>query len=178
MYTHTSFLRGINVGGSKRILMSQLKNLFEKIGFNNVKTYIQTGNVLFNSSNTSNNSIEVIIKEAIFNEFGFDVPVLVFQKNELLLLINNNPFLNNYNILANELYITMLFNSVSTNLIEKTANSVNEPFYYINKNIYFNCPKGYSNAKLSNTYFESKLKVIATTRNFKVINELASLMNL
>ena len=76
MNRYISLLRGINVGGERKILMKDLKMLYEQLGFSNVISYIQSGNVIFETERTNKKEIAQQIKLAIYKTFGFDVPVI------------------------------------------------------------------------------------------------------
>jgi len=84
MSKYISILRGINVGGNRKILMADLKNLFEKLECTNIQTYIQSGNVIFDSGQKrSNADLEQKIQQSITENFGFDVPVIIRTAEEL-----------------------------------------------------------------------------------------------
>src|SRR5690625_2933054 len=83
-------LRGINVGGKRKILMADLKSLCEELGLKNVTTYIQSGNLIFNSDKP-NSELENKLEKAITEKFGFDVPVIVRTEKELESSIRKNP---------------------------------------------------------------------------------------
>ena len=85
-------LRGINVGGKRKILMADLKSLCEELGLKNVTTYIQSGNLIFNSDKP-NSELENKLEKAITEKFGFDVPVIVRTEKELESSIRKNPFI-------------------------------------------------------------------------------------
>ncbi|MCB0749780.1 MAG: DUF1697 domain-containing protein, partial [Ignavibacteriae bacterium] len=85
-----AILRGINVGGKRKILMDDLKSMCEKLGLKNVKTYIQSGNLIFNSDR-KNAELENDLEKAITGKFGFDVPVIVRTETELKNSISKNP---------------------------------------------------------------------------------------
>jgi len=86
-----SLLRGINVSGQKKIIMKDLKALYESLGFENVVTYIQSGNIIF-KSNQSEDALISLIEKAIANKYGFDVPVQVRDTKALNSIINALPF--------------------------------------------------------------------------------------
>jgi uncharacterized protein (DUF1697 family) len=93
MNKRIAILRGINVGGKMKILMTDLKSVFENMKFSNVKTYIQSGNVFFEvKKDIGNSEVAKKIEEAIENKFGFDVPVIVKTPQEIEMAINRNPF--------------------------------------------------------------------------------------
>ena len=88
-----ALLRGINVSGQKQIKMSGLKSLFEKAGFQNVETYIQSGNVIFSSKETSAEKHSLKISSAIRKQFGFDVQLIVVTPEEIEDTLKKNPFI-------------------------------------------------------------------------------------
>jgi len=92
MKTYITLLRGINVSGHKKILMADLRALLEKAGLENIKTYIQSGNVIFTSSEKKE-VLSNLISEAILKQYGWEVPVLVFTLTEIKLVLDNCPFL-------------------------------------------------------------------------------------
>jgi uncharacterized protein (DUF1697 family) len=178
MPTFISILRGINVSGHKKILMADLRALYEKLGFNNVQTYIQSGNVVFvYDDDKSNLAIAETIEHAIEKEYKFQVPVLVKQVDDLVSTIKNNPFTEEAGADPSRVAVTFL-ESLPTSETLKKLEGVDHPpdrFIIDGLNIYIFCPKSYGNSKLSNNFFENKLKVRATTRNWKTINKLVEM---
>jgi len=179
MQTYISILRGINVSGHKMIKMDALRAMFETLGFKNVKTYIQSGNVVFQTKKTSPQALEKKIAKKIADSFGFEVPVLVIDSAELSHTLKNNPFVNKRKEDSTKLHVTFLSGEPQQAAIEKIkeGNYADDEFIVSGKNIYLFCPNGYGNTKLSNTFFENKLKLTATTRNWKTVNELINLSN-
>ena len=90
-----AILRGINVSGQKKILMADLRNILKKEGFSYIETYIQSGNIIFYSSEQNTLILEKKIQNSIFKAYQFEVPVIVLTKAELLNTDRNNPFLQN-----------------------------------------------------------------------------------
>lgn len=173
MTTYIAILRGINVSGTKPIKMEALRLTFQKLGFVNVATYIQSGNVVFNS--VENNTMQLVdkIAAAIQTDFGFDVPVIVLSAAELQSIFKNNP-LNDGTRDTAFLHVTFLAESPAAfnfSDIEKKKQG-NEEIMISGKEFYLYCPHGYGKTKLTNTLLESKLKVAATTRNWKTTCEL------
>ncbi len=171
-----SILRGINLGGHKKILMADLKTLYEELGFTNVITYIQSGNVVF--ENPQNINMVQAIGQKIFEKYGFEVPIIIRTLDELGALIDKNPFLKEENIQIDKLHITFLADLPQAILLDKVQTLTYPPdrFIILEKEAYIYCPDGYGNTKLNNSFFESKLKVTATTRNWKTVNELFKIM--
>ena len=92
MTTYITMLRGINVGGHKKIKMDVLKQLYVELGYTNVQTYIQSGNVIFLTQDTDTADLEKRISKQILKVTGFEVPVLVLKLDELKQIVENNPF--------------------------------------------------------------------------------------
>ena len=177
MQTYIAILRGINVSGHKLIKMDALRKLFDGMGFKNTKTYIQSGNVVFQGKQVKGQDLEKKIASGILKEFGFEVPILVKEVGELEVVLKNNPFINKRKEDVTKLHVTFLSaepEKANTDKI-KDGNYATDEFIVIGKAIYLFCPNGYGNTKLSNTFFENKLKVTATTRNWKTINELVAM---
>jgi uncharacterized protein (DUF1697 family) len=171
-----SLLRGVNVGG-KKVPMADLRNLYEELGFKNVTTYIQSGNVIFESK-TAAGATSKKIEKKIFETFGFSISVIIRTKEELVSIISKNPFLKEKNIAEEKLYVIFLAETPDPELTKKAieADYGPERFVIKEKTIYLYCPVGYGEAKLNNNFFEKKLKVAATTRNWRTTNILLGMM--
>jgi uncharacterized protein (DUF1697 family) len=157
--------------------MAELKLLYESSGFENVRTYLQSGNVIFETKLSDKKKISGIIEKGIYKKYGFKVSVLIKTTDDLKKILKNNPFLKSKNTDADKYYITMLFNTPEKTLMEElnVLISGNDEFEVLGDVIYINCPEGYGRTKFSNNIFEKKLKVIATTRNWRTINNLSEL---
>lgn len=174
MITYIALLRGINVSGQKKIPMAALALAMEELGLKHIKTYIQSGNVVFQTIETNQNELGELIKNKVFSYFGLDVSVLVKTAKQLDEIIRKTPFSDEK---TEQSYFTLLNNKPDGNLIEalKTVKYHNEEFYITNECVYFYCVIGYGKAKCNNNFFERKLKVTATTRNYKTMVKLLSL---
>ncbi len=174
MGTYISILRGINVGGKRKMAMEDLRALYAKLGYSNITTYIQSGNVVFKTTSTPTNVLEDTIQLAIKKEFGYDVPVITRRKEEITNLVEIIPFSQN-NI--NNLYVTFLKNiPEETNTIKLKENSFAPDKFEIKENhVFIYCEGKYHQSKLTNNFFEQKLKVEATTRNWKTVLKIIEL---
>jgi len=174
MKTYISLLRGINIGGHKKIKMDSLRDGFSSLGYTNIKTYIQSGNILFCSKEEDKTKLEREISSMIMDKYGFDVPVLVLISDDLNEVITNNPFANSINHKKEFIHITFISNEVKEiNYKEIESKKESEDEYkIINKAIYLYLQKGYGNTKIHNNFFEKLLKTQATTRNWKTCLEL------
>jgi uncharacterized protein (DUF1697 family) len=177
MATYISILRGINVSGHKMIKMEALKQMYDSLGFKKVKTYIQSGNVIFQYKTTQTQNLENKISKKVIEQFSFEVPVIVMGKEELKNIVNNNPFIDDQSKDTACLHVTFLSalpERIHVDML-RAAQYVPEEYSISGKSIYLYCPNGYGNAKLTNNFLESRLKVTATTRNFKTTKELLSM---
>ncbi len=173
-----SILRGINVGGQKKILMADLKALYEKLGFKNVSTYIQSGNVIFESNEKfSDTELAKKIEIAIDRKYGFEVVVIIRSLEEMKDTISSNPFLKEKNSDTKRLYVTFLSEIPAKENVESIGNVDFSPdrFIIFEKVVYIYVDNGYGETKISNNFFEKKLKVKATTRNWNTVNKLSDL---
>ena len=170
-------IRGINVSGQKKIKMDELRKMYEDIGFKKVTSYIQSGNVLFEDKSKNQNELAKRIEKKISEHFGYDVSLFVLTPDELKSIRKLNPFVKRKDVDVRRLYVSILLNKPDSALVEKliVVNFEPDEFVINDKTIYLYCPVSYGNSKLSNNYFENKLKVIATTRNWNTVNELIRL---
>jgi len=170
--TYIALLRGINVSGHKKIKMPELKTMFETLGFTNVRTYIQSGNVVFESETPE--ELESKISAKIQEIFGFEVSVICRTKVETKQVVKRNPYAEMLGFEAEKLYVTFLQNPPSEEKMEALKALSFEPEMYSvsGKEIFVYCFNGYSKTKLENSLFERKLKVISSTRNWRTINKL------
>ena len=175
MNTYISMLRGINVGGAKSIKMADLKDLYESLGFQDVTTYIQSGNVIFHGKENNPPAIRTAIVKAIQKKFGFDVTVIVRRPKELETVIRKSPFAKRKGIDERMLHVTFLETKPDSALVKTlvplAARSKDE-YEVIGSEIYLHCPNAYGKTLLNNTFFEKHLKVAATTRNWNTVNTL------
>lgn len=180
MKTYIALLRGINVSGKNILKMVDLKQLFVDLEFHNVLTYIQSGNVIFESEQKDISKIESQIFEGIKQVFGYSVKVLVITKEQLKTVYTSNPFLLRETIDITKLYVTFLkenYYSEGIKNLEELVSANEEEFKIIANSAYLYLPNGAGRAKLTNNLFEKKLSTSATTRNWKTITKLIELSN-
>ena len=179
MQTFISILRGINVSGQKKILMADLKSLFESLKFSDVNTYIQSGNVSFKANEKlSDILLAEKIEKAIYKKYSFEVPVIIRNEGELKKITSSNPFLKEKGIDIKKLHVTFLSQIPGEAEIKNIAGVDYSPdrFVITGKEIYLHIPESYGETKLSNNFFEKKLKVKATTRNWNTVNKLLEMV--
>ena len=174
MNTYISILRGINVSGKNLIKMEALRNIYENLGFKNVTIYVQSGNVIYSTSDSNITEMEEKIVNEIEKDYGIVVPVMVMSDKKLIQIINQNPFIKDSSKEMTYLHVTFLssqINNIDIKTIEEKKQE-NEDVVINRDVVYLYCPNGYGKTKLNNNFLESKLKVTATTRNWKTTNEL------
>lgn len=172
-----ALLRGINVSGQKKIKMADLKNLFEDLSFKNVQTYIQSGNILFTSKSSNKKAIRTKIENKILDKFGYKVDVILKTPDEFKLAIKSNPFFKDKKKNSERIYFTFLSEKPLTANVQslKEIDYPPEQFMFDDDVIYLFFPNGYGRAKLNNNFFEKKLRVNATTRNYRTVETLITL---
>ena len=174
--SYVSMLRAVNVGGRK-VEMEKLRDLYASMGFKNVRSYIQSGNVLFEYPKSNRPGLSEKIEKQIKKTFGMDVSVLIRTDSELQRIVESSPFSKKD---QSKLHVTFLRSEPSRDpeLEEEINKAKNreEEFAIMGKEVYLFLPNGYGTSKLTNTFFERKLKVIATTRNWKTVNVFVSML--
>lgn len=143
--------------------------------FKQVQTYIQSGNVVFEYKKIIAKQLAARIEQELKTQFGFDVPTIVLEKENIESIFQHAP----KEKTDEELYFTILENEVSEASILNCINAApkTEDYFEINNQVvYVFCKNGYGNTKLTNTFFEKKLSLRATTRNRKTMETLLGML--
>lgn len=179
MKSYIAILRGINVSGKNLIKMEALKDVLAGLKLTDIKTYIQSGNIGFKANKQSEERISETISKAIKKQWQYDVPVIVFEKSYLESVIKNNPFIKRKGLDPAFLHVTFLNSYPDPELVKSLDVNAFKPdeCIYGDKAFYLYIPGGYGHTKFNNTFFEKKLKVNATTRNWKTVTVLTELVN-
>ena len=163
-------LRGINVSGKNKLPMQDLREMLNAMNYQNVQTYIQSGNIILETEK-ERRSVEKEIKEAIQHQFGYEVPVIAKTVEDVKRAIQDNPY-----PIENEKIVAVVFLSdVSTRINLEINKADDDEFTILNDVVYLYCPNGFGRSKLTINVFEKKLGVIATSRNWKTTNKLVEL---
>lgn len=174
MIQHIAFLHGINVSGRRIIKMEELRKMFEELKFKNVRTYIQTGNVIFETSSKSSDLLTKKIERHLHKSLGFEIDTMLRSISEIEIILKDNPFNKVKLDKMVHLYLTFLREEPSTELKKSLlSQSDNIANYKIKRREVYTLYQR-SNAKhpFSNNFVEKKLKVAATTRNWTVMNKI------
>jgi uncharacterized protein (DUF1697 family) len=173
MKTHLALLRGINVSGHNMMKMEALKAMLENLGFQNVRTYLQSGNVFVDSEEDAS-KIGFMIKQEIFKVFGHEVPVVMITKENLESCSVNNAFLKEKDADTKKLYVAF----VSTTLKKENINDLKISQFKpdeasIDENrIFIKYAVGAGKTRFDQKYIEKKLNVTATIRNWNTVTNL------
>ena len=176
MPTWVALLRGINVGGRNLLPMTDLAGLFEEAGCAGVRTYIQSGNVLFTASRARAEKLPGLIASGIADRFGYQVPVLLRTAADLGETIRQNPFLE-AGASENWLHVLFLADQPDAGRVAALDPLRSPPDAYAvrGREIYLRLPNGGAKTKLTNAYFDSRLATISTVRNWRTVLKLFEL---
>lgn len=177
MTKHLALLRGINVSGHKMIKMDALKKALENIGFQNVHTYIQSGNVFVSTEEENPGKVGLLIRNEIFKTFGHDVPVLVIGKEDLQACLDRNLFLNEEGVDLKKLYVSFVSSELPENMITQLNLNFIKPdeIQLDGRRIYLKYDTSPAKTKLDNKWIEKSMNVVSTTRNWNTVNKLLEL---
>jgi uncharacterized protein (DUF1697 family) len=163
------------MAGHNTIKMSDLATLMKETGFKDAETYIQSGNIIFSGSdNLSKTEITSKIEEAIFRKLGQTISAIVRTEKEMREEVSLNPFLSEKDFDPAKMAVLFLTDKPSADQIAKVANIGYPPdkFQISGSEIFIYCPNGFGRTKLYTNFFEKKMKVTGTARNWKTINTI------
>lgn len=171
MTIYITLLRGINVGGHKVIKMADLKQAFESIGLKQVKTYIQSGNIVFESEKDIG-FLNKRIQSEIKNVFGFDVPVMLRTRDEFINTIKRCPYEVDSLLEGESIHVAFLANELSEKEIDQLLMQKNEAedCFIHGTVVYLFFKNSIRNSKLTSQF--QKLHTPATIRNWRTVNKL------
>jgi len=161
--------------GHNTIKMTDLADLYRKLGFKDAETYIQSGNVIFSIDGRSNEAeLGLKIEMGILEKFNYIVPVMIRTNQELTDLFTTNPFLEEPGFNPSKMAVIFLHDEPSDNQHQKVADVDYPPdkFKIIGREIYTYCPNGFGRTKIYTNFFEKKMGVQGTARNWKTVNTL------
>ena len=170
---NVALLRGINVGGKNKLPMKDLSAMFSDAGCTDVRTYIQSGNVLFRAEPTPDKDVPSLVSASILSRFGYRIPVITRTAQELQVIVQDNPFLGHGDE-SDKLHVAFLSETPDpAKVIALDANrSTPDEFAVLGREIYLYCPKGLARTRLTNSYFDSTLSTASTMRNWKTVLRL------
>jgi uncharacterized protein (DUF1697 family) len=174
---NVAFLRGINVGGKNKLPMKRLVELFLAAGCEDVRTWIQSGNVVFAASPALAKRLPTTIGTALREQLGLEVPVVTRTAVELRAAVRANPFLDQ-GAEERALSVGFLADRPSRARVSKLDPQRSPPdaFSVRGREVYLHCPNGVARSKLTNAYFDSTLATISTFRNWKTTSKLLEMV--
>ncbi|MFZ5863060.1 MAG: DUF1697 domain-containing protein [Nitrospirota bacterium] len=177
MTTFVALLRGINVSGQKRIRMADLQKSCEALGFNDVRSYLQSGNVVFRANQSAPRKLAAALRAQIAKDFGHEVEVLVLSAKDLSRVAKSSPLRPRSGSDETLFHATFLFEPVSANRFQNFTLPAQsgEQAALVGQVVFLHCPHGYGRTKLNNAYFEKAFGVPATTRNWRTVLALQEL---
>lgn len=171
--THIALLRGVNVGGKNRLPMKDLRAIFEEIGCGDVRSYIQSGNVVYSASKAMSKRVSRRAAAAIEEHFGFRSPVITRTALEFERAVHDNPFPE-----AEEAPKTVHLGFLASEPTETSLATLDpersppDRFIVRGREIYLHCPNGVARSKLTTAYFDARLGVVCTMRNYRTVTRL------
>lgn len=174
---HIALLRGINVGGKHTLPMKDLVAMFAQAGCGDVRSYIQSGNIIFKASPDLSSRLSGLIATQIQKRFGFEAPVVLRTSAQLAKVITDNPFVET-GVAEEQLHVVFLAGAPDSASVRRldSARSAPDEFVVRGQEIYLRLPHGMGRSKLTNQYFDSTLSTVSTARNWRTVKKLLELM--
>jgi uncharacterized protein (DUF1697 family) len=173
---YIALLRGINVGGKNILKMADLKEALATLAFTNIESYIQSGNLIFDSNTKESFALSQQIEQLIHDTFSLSVPVIVISEDDFLQIDQEYPFAERD---PTKMHVTFLEKKVEIEAIKQLQTSKpasDDTFEIIGRSVYLLCEGSYHKSKFNNTFFEKKLQQKASTRNYKTVLKLISML--
>ena len=173
---HIALLRGINVGGKNILPMKALAAMFCEAGCGEVRTYIQSGNVVFTAKPALVRRVPRLISKAISNGFNLEIPIVMRTAGELAKVAGNNPFLKD-GADTKPLSVAFLTDRPTKAAVASLdpGHSPPDEFDVRGREIYLRYPNGVGRTRLTNQYFDSRLKLTSTVRNWRTVLKLVEM---
>jgi uncharacterized protein (DUF1697 family) len=177
MQSWVALLRGINVGGKGKVPMKDLKLLFEGAGCENVRTYIQSGNVVFDAADDLAREIPATIAMAVKETLGVDTWLVLRSRDEMAQIVAGNPFAD-HNAPPTSVAVAFLTEAPPNGTLDfiEEDESIPDKVILAGKDVYLYLPNGFSGSKLDPKFFTKSL-ANGTTRNWRTITKLMSMMD-
>jgi uncharacterized protein (DUF1697 family) len=169
-------LRGVNLGGHNKLPMRDLVAVFEALGCGDVRTYIQSGNVVARAPASTVDGLADAVSKALGEGFGLTVPVVLRTGDELAAVVAANPYLAAG---ADPATVHMMFLREAPTAAQVAAldpaRSPGDAFTVRGGDVFLHCPNGFARTKLTNEYFDRKLATVSTVRNWKTVLALLAM---
>jgi uncharacterized protein (DUF1697 family) len=173
---YVALLRGINVGGNHMMPMKELTALFTEAGCSDVRTYIQSGNVVFRAGAAVVKGLHDAVERGLIARFGKSVPLVLRSQAELADCERSNPYFDKG---ADPTTLVVMFldgkPTAAAVAALDPARSPPDEFVVRGRDIYLRCPNGLARTKLTNAWFDSKLSAVSTGRNWNTVLKLLAM---
>ncbi len=175
-----AMLRSINVGGHNRVAMAELRGVVSGLGFDDVATYLQSGNVVFRGNGPASTAGRAIA-QSLSADLGVTVPVIVRSDREIRAVLERTPF-GHLDADPKLLHVTFLDGRPAADAV-RALPAMSDQFgedrcEVVGKDVYLFCPGGYGETTLNNGWIERKLQCTATTRNWRTVRALADMIGI
>jgi uncharacterized protein (DUF1697 family) len=173
---YAALLRGINVGGNKKVGMAQLRELLAGLGYADVVTYLQSGNAVFSSPELDPQVLGSDIADSIQDRFGINVSVVIRTGAELAAALQSSPLPGEPEN-PSRFFVAFLAAPPAAASIEaiQAESFTPDQLWLSGREAYLLCPNGASQTQLTNAFLEKRLGVTATSRNWNTVTKLVSL---
>ena len=175
---HVAMLRGINVGGKNRLRMADLAATFREGGCDDVRTHIQSGNVVFRAPDMIAARIADVVRDALLDRFELRVPVVTRSADEMLRVAPRNPYIAT-GADSDALHVAFLADEpddAGVAMLDPNR-SLPDDMQVIGRDIYLRYPGGLARTKLTNDYFDRALGTVSTVRNWRTVLRLVEMVN-
>jgi uncharacterized protein (DUF1697 family) len=175
--TYLALFRGINVGGKNKLPMKDLAEMFVEAGCVDVRTFIQSGNVVFRAISGVARRVPELVTARVGERFGHRPPIVLRTTEQLADVFRNNPFLE-MGAAEDTLFVLFLADQPSAAAVAALdpERSPGDTYIVRGKDIYLRLSTGAADTKLTNAYFDSKLATVSTGRNLRTVTKLLDLM--
>ncbi len=174
---YLALLRGINVGGANKLPMNELRDLFVAAGCGDVRTYIQSGNVIFTADPLVVASLPGVVTTRIAERFGYRIPLVARTAAQIGDVVRHNPFVAE-GAVAETLHVVFLADRPPARNVAALDPDRSPPDTFVvrGQEIYLRLPHGMARTKLTNAYFDATLATTSTARNWRTVTTLHALM--
>ncbi len=174
---YVALLRGVNVGGRNKLPMADLRDIFTAAGCSAVRTYIQSGNVVFDAKQDLAKRVPEIVAESIRRRFGYETVVVVRSREELRQIVASNSF-----DTAGDprfLQVAFLENTPGAEAVSRLDPQRSPPdaFAVRGRNVHLHYPNGVARSKLTNEYLAAQLQTASTMRNWRTVLTLLEMVD-
>ncbi len=174
--TYVALFRGVNVGGKNKLPMKGLAEIFVEAGCANVRTFIQSGNVVFCASADLIGNVACLVSESVLERFQVRSPIVLRSLDQMRAVGSKNPYLD---CPEDSLFVLFLTGTPSEEAVGSLDQNRSAPdrFQVVGNDVYMTLPNGAAKTKLTNAYFDSKLKTVSTSRNWRTVSRLLEMMS-